>query len=1516
MNSSVEKQPFKKTSFGKYELVEQIGTGGMAEVYRARSYGAEGLYKTLVIKRILAEFAQNRNFIEMFISEAKIAVQLNHPNIVQIYDFGKVDDDFYLAMEFVDGLDLSEVIDLCARTDSSLSIGEAVYIVSEVAKGLHYAHNRLDEYGRELTIVHRDISPQNILISVDGTVKIVDFGIAKATSQASEEPNILKGKFSYMSPEQASAEPVDVRSDLFSLGAVLFELICGRRLFRGADSQETMSLVKSAVVPDIRTLNPAVPEALEHLLYKVLAVERAERPASARDFQVELTRVLYSLGEIHDALTLSGHVAKMLEAAPAGGARAGAPSHTAVTDVITGSTPARTSLAHSARAGLAMQSTPIDELFLRSSARKDASSDRTEISTVTRELKEVVVLVGEVVGMAELSAELSAEIASAARWEQLLLDYQRIVESIAFKNGALVGHCNAHDFAIVLGVPVSSENDAQRAVRIAMDLHEAIAGLSLSLDSAVQLAIGVSVGEAFVERNTKQAAAYKWSFYADSQARATRLSQAAMARETLIGQQVFRRVLRKYECVAVDALHVDAPAGATGHGAQPVPAYRLVGQKSQAAQIKELRTSYRAFYGREVSLGVLRDTYRESRTRDRAMGVLITGEQGIGKSTLVEEFLSGLAARDVEIVRGVIAPIERDVALGAMANMLLNMLQLGARDDLRQLRETLQVRIDAFFPEDDATERALMLHSLGAILNLRFADSAFLALDGEERRARKYLSLMRLWTRYARRKPVVLAIDDVHNLDESTLEFTAEFLNARHDVPTYLVFTADVSQVNPQSAAWKAFCGARYMHCEELTELGAAPARELIKSLLGVHGEFDERLVEEVHRRAGGNPLFIKEVIDVLQGRNLINDAQAVNRLQASDEDPQWLPASVEGLIGARIDRLELGTKIVLQQVSLLGAPFSVQQAELVAEHDAQETLDALVELQLLERADTRPRATTDSYDPAATPAEERLYRFCNALTREVASRSLVPAQARMLHLRIAEHLIARRASGQEAAQIGADNAMIAGHFASANETERAVYYYRLAAENALNHRGAAACLRLCNKIIALSQDDAAETLQILLLRERALTELGEVEVRQQALRDLHERVMRRGTRAQQVDVLLREARCYFDAGDVTRARKSLESARHVEVSAAQTQQTLAESYLIEIPILMSEGNRERGHQLVDEAIAIFAGHTDHEALSRLAHCYNLRGVMLRQAGRQSEAFEAYEKALEYAEAGDFGKQQRLLLINTGVALAHAGKFSEALVRYERALEQCRRLGHRNDEASVLVNQGDAYLHMGRVEEAVPTIRRAIYLAEKAGMSGTLADGQTSLGRCYLEIGALDKAEKAATEGLRIADSIPNVYLSILATLTLAEVQLERVRLGGDAQGAQTALLWAQDALERSENAAMQWGIAGANSVMARALAHLGEREESLQKSSAAVARLTGAPSYGDDGILYTHAQLLRGVAGREAQRRDVLRRAYEHVILVRDEFPDAAGRELFMARALNRQIVEAAADLLDIAPA
>ncbi|MEM1349294.1 MAG: serine/threonine-protein kinase, partial [Myxococcota bacterium] len=300
-----------KTRFDKYELIEKIGAGGMAEIYLARSLGAEGLEKRVVIKRVQPELAGNPRFVEMFIAEARIAMGLNHPNIVQIYDFGKVDDDFYLAMEYVEGWDLGRVLSAQRRGAKPLSMGDALFVAQEVAKGLHYAHRRNDEFGRPLGLVHRDISPQNVLISRDGTVKIVDFGIAKATIMADESPRMVKGKFSYMSPEQASGLEVDSRSDLFSLGVVLFEMICGRELFKQNTNEQTLSLVKSAVVPDLASLNPDIPPKLEHLLYKLLAREPEDRQQTARELQLELGKLLLETGEMHDAYTVAEYIARI-----------------------------------------------------------------------------------------------------------------------------------------------------------------------------------------------------------------------------------------------------------------------------------------------------------------------------------------------------------------------------------------------------------------------------------------------------------------------------------------------------------------------------------------------------------------------------------------------------------------------------------------------------------------------------------------------------------------------------------------------------------------------------------------------------------------------------------------------------------------------------------------------------------------------------------------------------------------------------------------------------------------------------------------------------------------------------------------------------------------------------------------------------------------------------------------------------------------------------------------------------
>src|SRR5690606_31303432 len=227
----------KKTpgKLAEFEVVRRLGMGGMAEVFLAKKRGAQGTYKLLVLKRILPEHMSSRRFRVMFAEEAQLATRLNHPNIVQVYDFQDYGDDGQLlSMEYVDGPDLRALSRAANNQGKKISPHVAAYIVGEVAKGLHYAHERKDERGEPLDIVHRDVSPQNVILSYDGAVKVADFGIASA-NLFREESGVLKGKTGYMSPEQARAEKVDRRTDIYSMGVVLHELLTGRPLHRSEE---------------------------------------------------------------------------------------------------------------------------------------------------------------------------------------------------------------------------------------------------------------------------------------------------------------------------------------------------------------------------------------------------------------------------------------------------------------------------------------------------------------------------------------------------------------------------------------------------------------------------------------------------------------------------------------------------------------------------------------------------------------------------------------------------------------------------------------------------------------------------------------------------------------------------------------------------------------------------------------------------------------------------------------------------------------------------------------------------------------------------------------------------------------------------------------------------------------------------------------------------------------------------------------------------------------------------------
>ena len=207
---------------GPYELIKRIGLGGMAEIYLARTTGIGGFEKYLALKVIHPKFAEDQEFIDMLIDEAKIVVQLNHVNVGQIFDLGCIDDAYYIAMEFVDGRDLYQLLVKCADDDVTIPFDIIAFVAKEAAAALQYAHTKTDRYGRPLNLIHRDVSPQNILLSFDGQVKLVDFGIAKTNQRRQQtESGVIKGKFFYMSPEQAWGDPLDPRSDVFSCGICL-----------------------------------------------------------------------------------------------------------------------------------------------------------------------------------------------------------------------------------------------------------------------------------------------------------------------------------------------------------------------------------------------------------------------------------------------------------------------------------------------------------------------------------------------------------------------------------------------------------------------------------------------------------------------------------------------------------------------------------------------------------------------------------------------------------------------------------------------------------------------------------------------------------------------------------------------------------------------------------------------------------------------------------------------------------------------------------------------------------------------------------------------------------------------------------------------------------------------------------------------------------------------------------------------------------------------------------------------
>ena len=291
-----EKTSWRDDVYGPYQLIDRIAVGGMAEVFKAKRSGAAGFEKILAVKRILPHLSDNEEFVNMFVDEAKMVASLAHPNIVQIFDLGQIEESYFIAMEYVHGRDLRTILKRAKEKDLRLPLDLALRIATALCAALEFAHRKKDERGRAMEIVHRDVSPQNILISFEGDVKLTDFGIAKAATKASNtDRGALRGKLLYMSPEQAWGKILDRRSDLFSLGLVFYEMVTEQKAFLlGNDGSEMTILekVRRCEVAPARAQNPKIPESVDRLIMKALARDPDERYQDAAEMARAVERVI------------------------------------------------------------------------------------------------------------------------------------------------------------------------------------------------------------------------------------------------------------------------------------------------------------------------------------------------------------------------------------------------------------------------------------------------------------------------------------------------------------------------------------------------------------------------------------------------------------------------------------------------------------------------------------------------------------------------------------------------------------------------------------------------------------------------------------------------------------------------------------------------------------------------------------------------------------------------------------------------------------------------------------------------------------------------------------------------------------------------------------------------------------------------------------------------------------------------------------------------------------------------
>jgi serine/threonine protein kinase/predicted ATPase len=1288
---------------GSFRVVGTLGEGGMGKVYLAQD---ERLGRRVALKLLPASFTRDRERVRRFEQEARAASALNHPNILTVYDIG---DDAagarFIATEYVEGSTLREH----ARA-RQLPLPEVLDVGVQLSAALSAAH--------AAGVVHRDVKPENVMVRPDGYVKVLDFGLAKPVSVApasgkredsdadsfaralvSTHPGMIMGTFAYMSPEQARGLEVDARTDVWSLGVVLYELLAAAPPFEGPTASDVMAAVLAREPAPLSERAGGVPAELERIVTKALAKDREERYQTVKDLGLDLRRLKQRLE----------FEAEMRRKAESG------------------------------------SSLPVAEPYTEL-ARAAPPPQQTRLQASAEQLKQVTVLFADLYGFTALAEALDAEEVSEAMREL----WRRVDAAVADYGGTVDRHMGDQVMAL-WGDRVAHEDDPAHAVRAALRMQRDVAefvssNLRALFDAAEPtplMRVGVNTGAVLLSASgareglTATGAAVNVS---------NRLCQAATLGGVLISHDTYRHVRGLF-----DVRETELPS--VRGGGEPVRTYLVEREKPRAFRLltRGVEGVETRMVGRQAELARMRDAL-QTVIEDRELeAVTVVGEAGLGKSRLLYEFSSEveLLGGPLQVFNGRASQRTRGLPFALVRDVFSLRFGINDSDPAETAREKFERGMLDVFGGDDS-EALMRAHFVGQLAGLDFSSSPHLAgiiNDAKQVRGRAFHYASEFFRRVARTSPVLLFLDDLHWADDGSLDFVDQLARECATAPL-LVLCFARPELLERRPAWGE---GQQAHARlTLQPLTKRESRQLVEEILRHAQAIPHALRELVVGAAEGNPFYVEELIKMLIDQRVIIPAAERWHVDASRLVEVRVPPTLTGVLQARLDRLTPWEKAVLQRASVIGREFwdgALEQFSRTAaargegfEGDTGAALETLRRKELIFRRE------------ASSFAGAREYIFKHALLRTVAYEGVLKRERRRLHGEAAAWLVA-----QGGGRVEEYAAVIAEHLELAREALRAAEWYGRAGAQARATYAPDVAIGFYRKALEnLSEAErAGEVTETLRPQSIAwYAGLGEVLTMQARYGEAAEAYAQMLGAAESAADEVAQARAWNGLTAVQEYqgdnRAALESARRAEALARRAQE--AAGARAELALALNRqglashrlGDAAAVERLGAQVLALSEEMTEGARAAR-ANGLKLLGVAHEVSGRFEEAQECFEQSLallkELGDRRNFG----FMLNNLGV-IAHLGAdYREAVRRYTEALEIFREIGERTWELPTLGNLAGAQIGQAEYAAAESNLRQAVALA---GPGGHFA---LSMIYCYLaeSFWGQGKNEEALTTALK-----------------------------------------------------------------------------------------------------------------------------------------------------------------------